>query len=77
MFIPLLYFGTTSNLFSYLRRYLNEILKLNPPLAEINTFDNELGKAIGQFLVRYNTLHPEKKCRIQLQYRMKYGRQSA
>lgn len=62
-FLPL-HFGMTSNLFVYLRRYLNEILKLNPPLAEINKFDSELGKAIGQFLVRYNTLYPEKKLPI-------------
>lgn len=59
-----LYFGSTYNGFIYLRRYMNEILKLNPPLAEINKFDNELGTAIGQFLVRYNTLYPEKKLPI-------------
>lgn len=64
-FLPL-HFGSTGNLFVYLRRYLNEILKLNPPLAEINKFDNELGKAIGQFLMRYNTLYPDKKLPIMI-----------
>lgn len=61
-----LHFGTTSKLFVYLRRYLNEILKLNPPLAEISKFDNELGKAIGQFLVRYNTLYPDKNLPVMI-----------
>lgn len=56
-----LYFGETFNGLIYLRRYLNEILKLNPPLAETNKFDNDLGKAVNQFLVRYNTLYPNKK----------------
>lgn len=61
MHIRTLYFGSTYNGFIYLRRYLNEILKLNPPLAEINKFDDEFRKAIGQFIFRYNTLYPGKK----------------
>lgn len=61
MYFRTLYFGETYNGLIYLRRYLNEILKINPPLSEINKFDNDLSKAISQFLVRYNALYPEKK----------------
>lgn len=56
-----MYSGIGGNLLVYFRRYLNEILKLNPPLAESDKFDDELRKAIGAFLVRFNALHPEKK----------------
>lgn len=64
MYFRTLYFGETYNGLIYLRRYLNEILKLNPLLAEINKFDNDLGKAITQFINRYNTLYPKKKLRF-------------
>lgn len=56
-----LYFGAVNSIIIILRRYLNEILKLNPPLAETGVFDDELGNAITQFLTRYNSLYPEKK----------------
>lgn len=56
-----LYFGAVDNLLLYFRRYLNEILKPQPPLAEINKFDDELDKAISQFLFRYNARYPERK----------------
>jgi len=61
MYFRNLYFGETYNGLLYLRRYLNEILKLDPPLKESNTFDNELGKVILQFIARYNVLYAAQK----------------
>ena len=56
-----LYFGTKNITIVYLQRYLNEILRLDPPLAETGEFDNNLSDAIIQFLTRYNSLYPDKK----------------
>lgn len=56
-----LYFGAKNITIVYLQRYLNEILKLDPPLVETGEFNNNLGDAIVQFLTRYNSLYPDKK----------------